>query len=266
LFTQCRFCLRRADQTGAPSPAADPHQGAQQRGHQAQALRISTGSSCAGQIRPAHRDRLRDPHQAAHVGPGRSEAAALASSLPALDPHQDAQQRGHRAHALRILAAKIYQAAAPGRSGRRTVPGCRILSRRRTLAQGEAQRRPLPLPSLRWILPRTRSSEATRPTRCGSSRRRSSRQLRPLLSCPNWTRSARRSKTTLDAQEVEEHRRSVTGCGILSRRRTLAQGEAQRRPLPLPSPRWILTRARSSVATRPRRCGSAPANRRRPYP
>ena len=65
--------------------------------------------SCAGQIRAAPRARLRDPLQAAHVGPGRSAAAALASSLPVLDPHQDAQQQGQRAQALRIRAA----AAAP---------------------------------------------------------------------------------------------------------------------------------------------------------
>ena len=153
----------------------------------------------ARQIRAAHRARLRDPHQAAHVGPGRSEAAAFASFLPALDPLQDAQQRGHQAHALRILAAEIFQAAAPssfvptvdtGRSKttleaqeveehRRTVTGCGILYRRATLAQGEAQRQPLPLPSPRWILSRMRGSEATRPRRCGSSRRRSTRQLRP---------------------------------------------------------------------------------------
>ena len=55
---------------------------------------------------------------------------------------------------------------------------CGILSRRATLTQGEAQRQPLPLPSLRGILSRMRGSEATGPRRCGSSRRRSSRQLR----------------------------------------------------------------------------------------
>ena len=59
------------------------------------------------QLRPADQpgpdhDRLRDPLQAGHVGPGRSAAAAFASSLPALDPHQDAQQQGHQAQALRI--------------------------------------------------------------------------------------------------------------------------------------------------------------------
>ena len=46
------------------------------------------------------------------------------------------------------------------------------------MTQGEAQRQPLPLPSLRGILSRMRGSEATGPRRCGSSRRRSSRQLR----------------------------------------------------------------------------------------
>ena len=99
------------------------------------------------------------------------------------------------------------------------------------MAQSEAQRQPLPLPSPRWILSRTRSSEATGPTRCGSERQ----QLRPLLSCPNWTQ--------------EEAKRHLT--------RKKSQGEAQRQPLPLPSLRWILTRTRGSKATRPTRCGSS---------
>ena len=147
--------LRRADQDGAPSPAADPH-------------------------------------QAAHVGPGRSAAAALASSLPALDPLQDAQQRGHRAHALRIsTGSSSARQIRPA-----TVPGCGILTRRPTLAQGEAQRRPLPLPSPCWILSRMRSSEATRPRRCGSA---------PAAAAPSFfvpTVDTGRSKTTLEAQEV----------------------------------------------------------------
>jgi len=93
----------------------------------------------ARQIRAAHRARLRDPLQAGRVDPGRGAAAALASSLPALDPHQDARQRGHRAHALRILAAEIFQAAAPGRSGRHTVPGCGILSRAAHVGPGRSE-------------------------------------------------------------------------------------------------------------------------------
>ena len=106
--------------------ALDPHQDAQQRGHRAHALRILAAESYQA-ASPGKSERRTvtgcgDPPQAAHVGPGRSAAAALASSLPALDPHQDAQQRGHRAHALRILAAEIFQAAAPGRSERRPCP------------------------------------------------------------------------------------------------------------------------------------------------
>ena len=115
------------------------------------------------------------------------------------------------------------------------MPGCGILSRRAALTQGEAQRQPLPLPSPRWILTRTRGSEATGPTRCGSSRRRSSRQLR----------------------RADQDGTPCPAAGSSPGRPTLAQGEAKRQPLPLPSPRWILSRMRGSEATGPTRCGSS---------
>ena len=133
--------LRRADQTGAPCPAADPLQGGP-RWPRAK----RSGSPC-----------LCPPR--AGSSPGR--AAARPTGPGAEDP---------RCEDLTVSCA--------GRIRTAHRPRLRILTRRPTLAQGEAQRQPLPLPSPRWILSRTRGSEATGPTRCGSSRRRSSRQLR----------------------------------------------------------------------------------------
>ena len=150
--------------------------------------------------------------RAAHVDPGRSAAAALASSLPALDPHQDAQQRGHRAHALRIRAA----AAAPssfvseldtGRSKttldaqeveehRHTVPGC-----------GSSPGGP------RWPRAKRSGSLCLFPPRAGSSPGRAAARppgpgagrIRAAAAAPSSfvpTVDTGRSKTTLDAQEV----------------------------------------------------------------
>ena len=114
------------------------------------------------------------------------------------------------------------------------MPGCGSSPGRATLTQGEARRQPLPLSSPRWILTRTRGSEATGPTRCGSWRWRSSRQLR----------------------RADQSAAPSPAAGSSPGRPTLTQGEAQRQPLPLPSPRWILSRTRGSEATRPTRCGS----------